>query len=537
MNEKQAYLLKLLKEIDGICRENDIRYYLAAGTMLGAIRHRGFIPWDDDADIIMTKANYDKFIRFFETHKVKNRVFQYRGNNPLYPMIIGRYYDKESTGVQRATGWDIIPAGQYIDVMILIPLPKEEKLKQKTIERIIFYVELNNDMYTDNGNRGDSYTRKYKWMLRLRKLVGKERLLKWLEKKIFCFSEEECDEFMISHAIGNTLTFKKNFFGMPQYVPFEDTQLPIAENYMDLFWYGYGSAWRMIPPEIEQQTHSVVDDFERPYSLYVDDYMRFLDKETVLSDVRKFKKTSVFNTNKKRPFSKGIHLINAMQIKLQIEERIKREKIDLDEWVRERKFHAIEELFSPYFKLQFKKTFSYWGLFFDIDDELLYYPLYMWVYYSGEYQRAEKILKLRRREKGEILPERLKKLSELISMIIDTYRAYDYNERERLKQLVSEGHKRYSEQVDFWLFYLRFLRENAEQEHDYRVLHGESIKMLRLFPENGDCMKYVADSYLGMGETEKAMRFYEYAESLSRNGQLLCEIKDIKEGYKNEFAK
>lgn len=63
VRELQGVLLEILKVIDGICSENGLQYYLFYGTLLGAMRHGGFIPWDDDADIVMPRSDYEKLLR------------------------------------------------------------------------------------------------------------------------------------------------------------------------------------------------------------------------------------------------------------------------------------------------------------------------------------------------------------------------------------------------------------------------------------------------------------------------------------------
>ena len=61
MTDLQRRLLDLLKIFDKMCRDNGIEYYMTAGSLMGAVRHQGFIPWDDDADVIMTRKNWEKF--------------------------------------------------------------------------------------------------------------------------------------------------------------------------------------------------------------------------------------------------------------------------------------------------------------------------------------------------------------------------------------------------------------------------------------------------------------------------------------------
>ena len=75
IRELQLYGLEILKEVDKYCKKNKIKYSLGEGTLLGAVRHKGFIPWDDDVDIYMTRENFDKFVSTFKSKNFRVEYF------------------------------------------------------------------------------------------------------------------------------------------------------------------------------------------------------------------------------------------------------------------------------------------------------------------------------------------------------------------------------------------------------------------------------------------------------------------------------
>ncbi len=122
--------LNMLKELHDFCIKNEIKYFLAYGTLLGAVRHKGFIPWDDDIDLCMLRSDYEKFIRYFNSDKYSICIPGAKSYN--YPFV--KVYDKSTILNEKTTSRKTI-FGIYIDIFPLDYFPKE----QKTLKKIAHY--------------------------------------------------------------------------------------------------------------------------------------------------------------------------------------------------------------------------------------------------------------------------------------------------------------------------------------------------------------------------------------------------------------
>lgn len=81
-----------MKDVHKFCKENNIRYYLSRGTLLGAIRYKGFIPWDDDIDIIMSRLDYERFIKEYKSNKSYYTLKSIQ-NNPYHLYTFAKIFD------------------------------------------------------------------------------------------------------------------------------------------------------------------------------------------------------------------------------------------------------------------------------------------------------------------------------------------------------------------------------------------------------------------------------------------------------------
>ncbi len=134
LRQVQLEALTALTELDRVCKKLQIPYYMTAGTLLGAVRHGGFIPWDDDIDVVMKREDYVRFCRECAGHLAEGFSFQDCRTDPAYPLGFAKVRKQGLAVKERILGTADRNMGAFVDVFPLDACPQKE-----IFARIFFY--------------------------------------------------------------------------------------------------------------------------------------------------------------------------------------------------------------------------------------------------------------------------------------------------------------------------------------------------------------------------------------------------------------
>lgn len=134
LRELQEFCLDILQDVHDFCVNNHIQYSLYAGSMLGAIRHKGYIPWDDDVDIIMPRPDYDKFCKEYKSKKY-HLINNATDENCF--IAFTRVCDLDRTAIITYSPWCSKNTGCWIDIFPADGFPNEEKAQSDLYEKCI----------------------------------------------------------------------------------------------------------------------------------------------------------------------------------------------------------------------------------------------------------------------------------------------------------------------------------------------------------------------------------------------------------------
>lgn len=254
MNELQhlqKVILSIVKDIDNLCRKYGIEYYLFGGSAIGAVRHHGFIPWDDDLDIVMDFKNYERFITVCREQLDTNKYY-FQQSLIDWPMLYSKIRLKgtlfEEPG---AYGDDKTKMGIFVDVF------KLDNASNTSLGRKWQYFcgkVLLSYTILQRGYKEATLTKKA--FMYLSSPLKIKPLYNYFYKQLIKYNGKETKMYVSFGArfrYKNSF-FKKELFSNPIYVTFDSTQLPVPEKYDELLTQLYGDY--MTPPSVEQQVGS-----------------------------------------------------------------------------------------------------------------------------------------------------------------------------------------------------------------------------------------------------------------------------------------
>lgn len=250
--EIKNLLLNILKEIDSFCAENNLTYYLAYGTLLGAVRHKGFIPWDDDIDISMPRPDYEKFISTFKSNNSRYQVIS-RVKDKKYPYFFAKVHDTNTIlDVETTFKFHL---GVYVDIFPIDAIPLEKNLQKKFIRKFNFYRNIYNIKAIKYNNKRSIYKN---LILLTSRLVTSFFSLSFLSDKIdrisktYGFSDHKL--VSIAATTDQRLILDKELFSDGIKLRFEDMDANVPKGYIEILSKNYGN-YLKLPPIEKQISH------------------------------------------------------------------------------------------------------------------------------------------------------------------------------------------------------------------------------------------------------------------------------------------
>lgn len=142
MRELKKIELDMLKTLDSICCANGIQYFLVGGTCLGAVRHKGFIPWDDDIDVGMSRKDYEKFCEVAKTQLPSDLFLQNYHTEPNCGLIFAKIRKNNTTLSEVYSHHIDMNQGIWIDIFVYDNVPDDEATRKKLYKKVLFYKNL-----------------------------------------------------------------------------------------------------------------------------------------------------------------------------------------------------------------------------------------------------------------------------------------------------------------------------------------------------------------------------------------------------------
>lgn len=256
LEELKAIELDVMKKIHIFCEENNITYYLAYGTLIGAMRHNGFIPWDDDIDIWMMREDYEKFIQLFPKFGERNNLYIATYNTkPRFPRNMLKVCDNRT--VLHELEYDYQDDfGVFVDIWPLDGSSNsviERNHDKESFEKLlkIFYATITKKEYF-------KFTIKKLIARFIGKIIGPEYILKKMVDMGKKYPTDSSDVLFM--YAGELKEYRAIDFKGKILHKFEDAEFYVPSGYDRILTERYGN-WRELPPVEQRKPHHIMNTY------------------------------------------------------------------------------------------------------------------------------------------------------------------------------------------------------------------------------------------------------------------------------------
>ena len=260
----QLHLQENLKVLDEVFRSHGLRYFLVSGTMLGAVRHKGFIPWDDDVDLGMPRADYERLIANSKEWLPDYLEFICAEKDNNYPLPFGKIQDSRTTLIEK-TYRDYV-GGVYIDIFPLDGVSSSKVKRAWHFKKFLFWYKILYYMFRDPYKHGHGPN---SWVpLLCRKVFSRKGVHTKLRDIMMEHGYDE-SHYMSEHYNRQTRFMPRSVFGAPTPILFEDAMLMGVECPHEYLEEEYGD-YMQLPPEEKRKQHGFhYLDLNTPYRDYL----------------------------------------------------------------------------------------------------------------------------------------------------------------------------------------------------------------------------------------------------------------------------
>ncbi|MBE6511749.1 MAG: LicD family protein [Methanobrevibacter olleyae] len=529
MNEKQKRLFDLLVEIDDICKENNIDYCIGGGAALGAIRNNGFLPWDDDIDLHITRSNWEKLYNLISENPEilpKNRDLVCMENTKYYRNPIARYTDTTSTVIHLAQSIAAKSCGEQVEFFILDPIPNIEDGQEEHIKHMRAFLEILSPTFMTSKhiplNEYEEHKKLvFKYYNEIQK-KGHSTILDEIYEKYYSYPLEKADNLYLRWG-NNEIIFKTEDYTGKRYEEFEGKKFPVPKGLEDMCRVQYGDSWMYVPEKDDQIFHfPLINSLNHSFEEYTKIYLKQINQEETLKNYEKLKQLNIdlhiprVKSSLEKIRMKGFIIIRELYKKIEINDYNPKKLLE------EGEYDVLNKLFADYYSVQLDENCKTFNLFIEIDKNLLKIAIENKIK-QGTYFISRNILDIC--ENNFELDEDLKYLKDICDYCRTLSVAiFDNKDIETVENTLNKAEDYCENLVETYRARL-WLELNKLNEKDYNLIIDEGNKMLEDFPTDGEIMAYIAEALYNIGEMDKSSKMYYEAVHNTRNGLIWKDAK------------